>query len=152
MNEDNNDTMCNSGGIRNLPKFRNDDKLNYSLLINFFMVLDAISLDYYYAVFDEKIICLCIMYLLIGIALEFFNIEIIINFFKGYECNDSFVCFHAMYVKYIQSEYNVKEEVFRNTLEYVSQFFNIIFDYSAKPNKDTSKVSMIYTYTYINIY
>ena len=71
MNEDNNDTMCNNGGIRNLPKFRNDDKLNYSLLINFFMVLDAISLDYYYAVFDEKIICLCIMYLLIGIALEF---------------------------------------------------------------------------------
>ena len=145
MNENNNgdNTMCNSGNcsIRNLPKFRNDNKLNYSLLINFFMVLDAISLDYYYAVFDEKIICLCIMYLLIGIALEFFNIEIIINFFKGYECNNNFMCFHAMYVKYIQSEYNVKEEIFRNTLEYVSQFFNIIFDYSAKPNKDTSKVS-----------
>ena len=149
MNEDN--TMCN-GKIRHLPKFRNDDKLNYSLLINFFMVLDAISLDYYYVVFDEKVICLCIMYLLVGIALEFFNIEIIINFFKGYECSNSFVCFHGMFVKYIQHEYNVKVEGFRHTLEYVSQFFNIIFDYSAKPNKDTSMVRLNYIYTYIYMY
>ena len=139
-NEDINNTKCK---IRKLPRFRNDDKMNYSLLINFFMVLDAISLDYYYVVFDEKVICLCIMYLLIGIALEFFNIEIIINFFKGYEWSKSFMCFHGMYVKYIQNEYNVKEEAFRSTLEYVAQFFNIMFDYSAKPSKDASMVSLI---------
>lgn len=125
------------------PKFRDDCQMGCSLLLNFFLVLDAISLDYYYMMFHEKHLCLCIIFLLVGIAMDIFNIEIIVNLFREMEFDSNYINYHSMFLNYIGNEYNVQEEKFRETLEYVAQFFNIIFDYSESPKKDTAMVSYI---------
>ena len=49
-----------------LPKFRNDKNYNDTLIKNYFLLLDIISLDYYSIFIHEKNICIGIIYYLIG--------------------------------------------------------------------------------------
>ena len=65
------------------PVFRNDPKYNNLLLEHFFQILDFISLDYYFNFINEKYVCVCVIYIIIGVAKNIFTYKDAFEFFNN---------------------------------------------------------------------
>ena len=65
------------------PLFRNDTKYNNILLEKFFQILDYISLDYFFNFIHEKYLCVCVIYIIIGVAKNIFTFKDAFEFFNN---------------------------------------------------------------------
>ena len=65
------------------PVFRNDPEFKDLLLNRYFQILDYISLDYFYNFVHEKYICICVMYIIIGVAKKAFEYKDAFEFFNN---------------------------------------------------------------------
>ena len=65
------------------PVFRDAQKHANLLLDHFFQFLDFISLDYFFNFFHEKHICVSVIYIIIGVAKNFFSYENAFNYFEN---------------------------------------------------------------------
>jgi hypothetical protein len=80
---------------------------------------------YYYHLFkDPKIICGCVLYLLIGLSLKAFTIhDISLKFIKN-ECFEEHRLDFNMYVSnFLVKEYGISLDTFNECICYVSEFF-----------------------------
>ena len=105
------------------PLFRNDPKYDYGLFRHFFLILDIISLDYFHIFFNEKDICSCLIYLIVGLGMNYFTMEMIGNFFEKKDYNASFYSFHNLLIDYFNREFSIFQEDFSQTIKYVCNFF-----------------------------
>ena len=65
------------------PLFRNDIKYNNILFEKFFQILDYISLDYFFNFIHEKYLCVCVIYIIIGVAKNIFTFKDAFEFFNN---------------------------------------------------------------------
>ena len=94
------------------------------LYIHFFGIIDLISMDYYHLFKDPKIICGCVLYLLIGLSLKAFTIHDISLKFTKNECVEEHRLDFNMYVSnFLVKEYGISLDAFNECICYVSEFF-----------------------------
>lgn len=105
------------------PLFRKDPKYDYGLFRHFFLILDIISLDYFHIFFNEKDICSSLIYLIVGLGMNYFSIEMIGSFFEKKDFNASFYSFHNLLIDYFDKEFSIAQEEFSQTIKYVCNFF-----------------------------
>lgn len=131
-----------------LPLFRDDPKYEYNLLKNFFLLIDAISLDYYHISFHEKLICLSVIYLLIGLSLNCIDMnEDILKGFENKVCNQNFYSFNEMFNVFTKKEFNISIELLGDTIKYSCIFFNIKFEYKDPNFNGVTKEETVQTQT-----
>ena len=108
-----------------IPKFRNDVNFNNKLLFEFFLLLDLITLDYYYIFMNEKDICVSLIYFIIGIYFQYFTKEDIINNFE----NVNNVCklnkYKNWFISLCEMEFDIQRNKLNKYLIYTSQFFHL---------------------------
>lgn len=124
------DKFSESNMHLNLPKFRGNKKENNCLYKNFCLLIDVISLDYYHLFVSEKYICSSILFLLLGICLNCFNMVDIINEFVNANLNDIFFSFSSLFDNFLRETYNTTFEEINQTIKYTCVFFNMKFDYT----------------------
>ena len=117
----------------NLPKFRMDKEYGNQLFINFFVILDVISLDYYSLFVQEKGICVSIVFLLVGICMKYFTFNDVSNLFNNCSNLSKVTDFRQFFDNVCESEFNINKEDISEYINYVCMFFKMKFQYN-KPN------------------
>ena len=120
------DSISEKNGQKNvyIPKFRNDINFNNKLLFEFFLLLDLITLDYYYIFLNEKVICVSLIYYIIGIYFQYFTKEDIINNFENvnvYKLNK----YKNWFISLCEMEFNIQRNCLNKYLIYTNQFFHL---------------------------
>ena len=124
-----------------LPKFRNDKNYNDTLIKNYFLLLDIISLDYYSIFIHEKNICIGIIYYLIGICKDYFKFQDILNMFSNNNNkhnninNINLYAYKDWFTKICINEFNFQIQELEESLNYTGLFFHLQFEYN-KPVKE----------------
>ena len=94
------------------------------MYIQFFGVIDVISMDYYNIFKDQKIICGCVLYLLIGLYMKIFTLGDVASKFSAHEIDsNNFVNFNMFMTSFLAKEYGVELNVVNEYIYYVSEFF-----------------------------
>ena len=101
------------------------------MYIQFFGVIDVISMDYYNIFKDQKIICGCVLYLLIGLYMKVFTLCDVSSKFSNNDNNnnyneidsDSFVNYNMFMTSFLTKEYGVELNSINEYIYYVSEFF-----------------------------
>ena len=119
----------------NLPKFRKDKKYGNQLFINFFLILDVISLDYYSLFIQEKGICVSLVFLLIGISMDYFSFNDVSNLFNNCNNVSKVVVFRQFFDSIFESEFKINKNEVSYYINYVCMFFKMNFQYE-KPNME----------------
>ncbi len=112
------------------PKFRHDSQYDYMLFRQFFLIFDVISLDYYHQFFNEKDLCACLIFLLIGITIKIFTFDLVKTSFANNDFDSKFYSYNSLLLSYFEKEFGIYQEDFVQSLKYVCQFFSINFEYS----------------------
>ena len=104
---------------KSLPLIRKNKKLYF----DFFSVIDTISLDYFHIYKDMKIIAVSVLYLIIGMKMNFFTLSDIKKFEKKESYTDNYLSYNLFidqfFVEYLGIELNQCNE----HIGYVSMFF-----------------------------
>ena len=124
------DNFSESNKHLKLPKFRGNTKENNCLYKNFCLLIDVISLDYYHLFINEKYICSSILFLLLGICLNCFNMSDIIDDFVNANLTGVFFSFSSLFDNFLRETYNTTFEEINQTIKYICVFFNMKFDYT----------------------
>ena len=123
----------------NLPKFRMDNEYGNQLFINFFMILDVISLDYYSLFVQEKGICVSLVFLLVGICMKYFSFNDVSNLFNNCSNFSQVTDFRQFFDNVCESEFNINKEDITEYINYVCMFFKMKFQYN-KPNMESLSI------------
>ena len=132
-----------------LPKFRNDKNYNDTLIKNYFLLLDIISLDYYSIFIHEKNICIGIIYYLIGICKDYFQFQDILNMFSNHNNNNNnknnnnlnninnsnLYAYKDWFTNICIKVFNFQIHELEESLNYIGLFFHLQFQYN-KPVKE----------------
>ena len=112
------------------PLFRNDPKYNNLLLEHFFQILDFISLDYYFNFINEKYICVCVIYIIIGVAKNIFTYEDAFEFFNNINSVNSEKnrIYQQFFFNFIKQYFKISMVEILDVLKYVCLFSAIKFE------------------------
>jgi hypothetical protein len=115
----------------NLPKFRNNSNDEYFLFRNYYQIIDMITLDIDYLHYNQKLICLSLIYLLCGLFLRMYTLkEVVKEFAVNSQTYANFYVLNVIYSRFINVYLGYELDDIVDHLMYVSKFFNIKFDYS----------------------
>lgn len=114
-----------------LPKFRSETNEEYVLIRTFYQLIDIIVLDYESLMNREKLICITLIYLLIGLFKNIFNRnEVAGSFpFGGFDFSN-YSEYNFIFAKFLSNYVGIEYEEFIELIPYVSLFFKLRFDYS----------------------
>jgi hypothetical protein len=113
-----------------LPRFRNSHFEEYNFFRNFFQLIDLISLDFDSLKFSDRTITVTILYLLVGLFIEYFNLNQLLNFLhKDLSLFNELYDLNTIFNRFCNLYLNLElDEIFEN-LNYVCYFFYMDFDY-----------------------
>ena len=100
----------------------------YLLFRNFFSVIDAITLDYDHLLWDERFLPAANLYILIGLFLKVFSIELIVDCF-AFNSNifTQFYEYNIIFNDFLKYSFNCDLDELIENIQYVSMFYNISF-------------------------
>ena len=122
------------------PIFRKDPEFKDLLLDHYFQILDYISLDYFYNFVHEKYICICIMYIIIGVAKKAFEYKDAFEFFNNIKPpNDEKVrIYQRFFFNFSKHYFKISMVEILDVLKYVCMFSGIEFEPSNESKADYS--------------
>lgn len=135
----NNDFLLDDLKIsKHLKKFRENLEYNNHLFKKASLILDLIVLDIKYLQYNEKMIILSVFYLLIGLNLNIFTLEKIINFDLNFSLLEDCYEFNLLYTRFIQNyvEAMLELENMVECFKYTTQFFICLFAFNPVNNKN----------------
>ena len=123
------DLNKNSNNKEKYPIFRNDPIFKDLLLDHYFQFLDYISLDYFYNFVHEKYICVCVMYIIIGIAKKIFSYNDAFQFFNNINLinNEDFRIYQRFFFNFVKQNLKLSMVEILDVLKYVCIFCGIKF-------------------------
>ena len=112
------------------PLFRNDPKYNNLLLEHFFQILDFISLDYYFNFINEKYVCVCVIYIIIGVAKNIFTYEDAFEFFNNIKLvnNEKNRMYQQFFFNFCKQYFKISMAEILDVFKYVCLFSAIKFE------------------------
>ena len=119
------------------PKFRNDREYKNILLDHFFQILDFISLDYFYNFINEKYICICVIYIIVGVAKKVFLYKDALECFNNLQNYEKVRNYQRFFFNFSKQYFNININRISDILKYVCLFSGIKFE-SSNYAKDNS--------------